>query len=347
MNDKDAQTQEGQVSEDAGVSAKETAGLEAGQTSDDQGTTSPQDATDELTKIFAIPGRPDLKLTGQEVANAIGRAELAAKFQGDADKSTAKAQEAIERAVKAEAKLQALEQDQRIVTQLENAGLLGAKPTASDRSTEDWLGEEPAESQLGAKEVARILKDTNRQTDDERLAEIEARVTEKVRQDRQNEREGDQQLKQYEAILTAEKRTRRAALSQAYPTLSEDRLEEIAILSEAAQSAWTDAQTAAAQGDKEVALQKIHERDAYTRKGNRLEAEAIVAQDAAEQKAEYDQQLETGDYKGVTVPDELSDDTPREMIFDPAEKKKRRGLIARLVADKGEAKQRAQIAQGD
>ena len=61
MNEKDTQTQKGQVSDDTGGSA-ETAGLEsAKQTSDDKGTTSPLDATDELTKIFAIPGRPDLK----------------------------------------------------------------------------------------------------------------------------------------------------------------------------------------------------------------------------------------------------------------------------------------------
>ena len=349
MNEKDTQTQKGQASEDTDVSAKETAGLEAEkQTSDGKGTTSSSDATNEslLTTIFAIPGRPDLKLTGQEVANSIGRAELASKFQGDADKATAEKQTALERAVQAEAKLAAFEEDNRLVEKLESAGLL-PRPSASKESTDSWVDEEPAESQLGAKEVARIVDDITRQTADTRFDDIDTKIEAAVGKRIQTERDGEQQLRQYEDFMVAEGRARRASLRQDYPSASDDRIEEIAILHDSAQKSWTAAQKAAAEGDSEVALQKVQERDAYSRRSTKLEAEAMVAQGTAEKKAEYEQQLETGDFAGVELPEELSGDKERKPIFDPEEKKKRRDQIRDYVANLGIARGRAKTAQGE
>jgi len=263
MKAKETQEQKGQASEKEGVSEEQAVETDAAkQTSDDEGITSPKDAADELTKIFAVPGRPGLKLTGGELANAVGRAELAQKFQGDADKATEKAEAAEERALQAEAKLKALEDDRQLIEKLENAGLLGVKPSASERSTDDWLEETPADSKLEAKEVARIVEETTRQMADTRFSNLDTKVQEAVLSELQKTRGEEQQLKQYERFMEAEARASRAALRIDYPSVSDDSIEEMALLLERANSSWTDAQKAAVAGDPVTAEAKVGERNA-------------------------------------------------------------------------------------
>lgn len=328
--------------------SKETEGGPAEQASEEPGSTSPDDATFDLAKVYSIPtapDRPELKLTGSEIQRAIGQAELVKHSQAREDKATAQVTELEERALTAEARIQAMEQDAQIVAKLEEAGVLGGKPTVdANPAAVDWLTQEPDQPQLDAKAVATLLNDMRTELRNELKAEFGESIPEQIQQQSAAETERRQQEERYKQFMVAEGNAKAAQIRQAYPDLAPESAEEIAKLSDAYNSSWTDAMKAAAAGDFNTAVQKVQERDAIDTRRIGLQVKASADQRDATRQAELSQQLESGDL--VALPEALSDDEERKPITKPEEAKKRKGLVAEYVAKKAEARRLAKTAMG-